>query len=38
LERALVAGEIDEEIFDRREEELLDRLDEIRAHFQGVDT
>ncbi|MFB7916536.1 gas vesicle protein GvpG [Streptomyces sp. NPDC056061] len=38
LERALVAGEIDEESFDRREDELLDRLDEIRAHVQGVDT
>ncbi|MFJ7198651.1 MULTISPECIES: gas vesicle protein GvpG [unclassified Streptomyces] len=38
LERALVAGEIDEEAFDRREDELLDRLDEIRAHVQGVDT
>ncbi|MFB6717786.1 gas vesicle protein GvpG [Streptomyces sp. NPDC056178] len=38
LERALVAGEIDEETFDRREDELLDRLDEIRAHVQGVDT
>ncbi|MCX5113504.1 gas vesicle protein GvpG [Streptomyces sp. NBC_00378] len=38
LERALVAGEIDEETFDQREDELLDRLDEIRAHVQGVDT
>ncbi|GGT64678.1 MULTISPECIES: gas vesicle protein GvpG [Streptomyces] len=38
LERALVAGDIDEETFDRREDELLDRLDEIRAHAQGVDT
>ncbi|WP_330435661.1 MULTISPECIES: gas vesicle protein GvpG [Streptomyces] len=38
LERALVAGEIDEETFDRREDELLDRLDEIRAHAQGVGT
>ncbi|MFF3786160.1 gas vesicle protein GvpG [Streptomyces sp. NPDC001933] len=38
LERALVAGEIDEEAFDQREDELLDRLDEIRAHVQGVDT
>ncbi|MCT2544152.1 MULTISPECIES: gas vesicle protein GvpG [Streptomyces] len=38
LERALVAGDIDEETFDRREDELLDRLDEIRAHVQGVDT
>ena len=32
LERALLAGRIDEETFDRREDELLDRLDEIRAH------
>ncbi|WP_354645321.1 gas vesicle protein GvpG [Kitasatospora camelliae] len=32
LERALLAGQIDEETFDRREDELLDRLDEIRAH------
>ncbi|MEV1040209.1 gas vesicle protein GvpG [Streptomyces sp. NBC_01732] len=38
LERALVAGEIDEQTFDQREDELLDRLDEIRAHVQGVDT
>ncbi|MEU7642571.1 gas vesicle protein GvpG [Streptomyces sp. NPDC039016] len=37
LERALLAGEIDEETFDRREDELLDRLDEIRAHRQGLD-
>ncbi|MEV0533586.1 gas vesicle protein GvpG [Kitasatospora sp. NPDC050463] len=34
LERALLAGEIDEETFDRREDELLDRLDEISAHRQ----
>ncbi|WP_033349657.1 gas vesicle protein GvpG [Kitasatospora aureofaciens] len=34
LERALLAGEIDEETFDRREDELLDRLDEIRARTQ----
>ncbi|MFE7393378.1 gas vesicle protein GvpG [Streptomyces sp. NPDC057582] len=38
LERALLAGDIDEETFDRREDELLDRLDEIRAHVQGTDT
>ncbi|GGV50657.1 gas vesicle protein [Kitasatospora herbaricolor] len=31
LEKALLAGQIDEETFDRREDELLDRLDEI-AH------
>jgi len=35
LEKALLAGEIDEETFDRREDELLDRLDEIRARAQG---
>ncbi|MFF3244660.1 gas vesicle protein GvpG [Streptomyces sp. NPDC002870] len=35
LERQLVAGEIDEETFDRREDELLDRLEEIRAFWQG---
>ncbi|MET9618394.1 gas vesicle protein GvpG [Kitasatospora indigofera] len=34
LEKALLAGQIDEETFDRREDELLDRLDEIRAHAQ----
>ncbi|MET7550058.1 MULTISPECIES: gas vesicle protein GvpG [unclassified Streptomyces] len=38
LEKALLAGEIDDETFDRREDELLDRLDEIRAHVQGTDT
>ncbi|MER6104086.1 gas vesicle protein GvpG [Streptomyces sp. NPDC001832] len=38
LEQALLAGDIDEETFDRREDELLDRLDEIRAHAQGIDT
>lgn len=32
LERSLLAGEIDEETFDRREDELLDRLEEIRVH------
>ncbi|MFD4414968.1 gas vesicle protein GvpG [Streptomyces sp. NPDC058475] len=35
LERRLVAGDIDQETFDRREDELLDRLEEIRAHQQG---
>ncbi|WP_335934971.1 gas vesicle protein GvpG [Streptomyces sp. PTD5-9] len=35
LERRLLAGEIDEETFDRREDELLDRLDEIRARARG---
>ncbi|MFI6849170.1 gas vesicle protein GvpG [Kitasatospora sp. NBC_00085] len=37
LERDLLAGHIDEETFDRREDELLDRLDEIRAHRQRND-
>ncbi|MFI0154635.1 gas vesicle protein GvpG [Streptomyces lydicus] len=32
LEEQLLAGEIDEETFDRREDELLDRLEEIRDH------
>ncbi|MBM9623299.1 gas vesicle protein GvpG [Streptomyces zhihengii] len=32
LERRLLSGEIDEEAFDRLEDELLDRLDEIKAH------
>ncbi|MFD3480378.1 gas vesicle protein GvpG [Streptomyces sp. NPDC058695] len=31
LERQLLDGEIDEAAFDEREDELLDRLDEIRA-------
>ncbi|MFF1640285.1 gas vesicle protein GvpG [Streptomyces sp. NPDC058246] len=35
LERRLVAGDIDQDTFDRREDELLDRLEEIRAHQQG---
>ncbi|PBC70472.1 gas vesicle protein GvpL/GvpF [Streptomyces sp. TLI_235] len=35
LESDLLAGRIDEETFDRREDELLDRLDDIRAHWQG---
>ncbi|MGW1893413.1 gas vesicle protein GvpG [Streptomyces sp. NPDC002004] len=35
LERRLLAGEIDEETFDRREDELLDRLEEIRAFRSG---
>jgi hypothetical protein len=35
LERLLLAGEIDEETFDQREDELLDRLEEIRAFRQG---
>jgi len=32
LEAQLVAGEIDEETFDRREDELLDRLEEIMEY------
>ncbi|MGW0965178.1 gas vesicle protein GvpG [Streptomyces sp. NPDC002516] len=35
LERQLEAGEIDEETFDGLEDQLLDRLDEIRVHEQG---
>jgi len=35
LERQLLAGEIDEETFDRREDELLDRLEEIRTRGQS---
>ncbi|NGO14148.1 gas vesicle protein [Streptomyces sp. HC44] len=31
LERALLDGRIDEDEYDRREDELLDRLDEITA-------
>lgn len=34
LEAQLLAGHIDEETFDRREDELLDRLDEIREFRQ----
>jgi len=36
LEQALLDGEIDEETFDEREDELLDRLEEIRAHTAGT--
>ncbi|MFD8643904.1 gas vesicle protein GvpG [Streptomyces zaomyceticus] len=32
LEAQLVRGEIDEETFEAREDELLDRLEEITAH------
>ncbi|MEU2158342.1 gas vesicle protein GvpG [Streptomyces sp. NPDC019396] len=35
LERQLLAGEMDEETFDQREDELLDRLDEIQAFQRG---
>lgn len=34
LEQRLVSGEIDQETFDRREDELIDRLDEIEAFRQ----
>jgi hypothetical protein len=36
LEQDLLDGEIDEEEFDRREDELLDRLEEIRARRGGI--
>ncbi|MEU4107426.1 gas vesicle protein GvpG [Streptomyces sp. NPDC048208] len=35
LEKQLLAGEIDEETFDRHEDELLDRLEEIRNFRQN---
>lgn len=35
LEEQLTAGEIDEEEFDRREDELLDRLEIALAHGTG---
>lgn len=35
LEQRLLAGDIDQETFDQREDELLDRLEEIRAYWQG---
>ncbi|WP_455353286.1 gas vesicle protein GvpG [Streptomyces sp. SYSU K217416] len=35
LEKALLAGDIDEEAFDKREDELLDRLEEIKARAQA---
>ncbi|MFI6373616.1 gas vesicle protein GvpG [Streptomyces sp. NPDC050546] len=35
LERALLEGRIDEAEYDRREDELLDRLDEINARRRG---
>ncbi|MFD4789194.1 gas vesicle protein GvpG [Streptomyces sp. NPDC058459] len=35
LEQQLLAGEIDEKTFDRREDELLDRLEEIRNFRNG---
>ncbi|GAA2498681.1 gas vesicle protein GvpG [Streptomyces thermolineatus] len=36
LEQALLDGEIDEEEFDRREDELLDRLEELEAYQQSL--
>ncbi|MFD9214980.1 gas vesicle protein GvpG [Streptomyces sp. NPDC059544] len=33
LEARLLSGEIDEETFDRREDELLEQLEEIRAFW-----
>ncbi|GGM97489.1 gas vesicle protein GvpG [Streptomyces fuscichromogenes] len=35
LERALLAGRIDQAGFDEREDQLLDRLEEIAAHRRG---
>jgi hypothetical protein len=35
LEQELLAGRIDQEDFDLREDELLDRLDEIRRFREG---
>ncbi|MFK8906648.1 gas vesicle protein GvpG [Streptomyces sp. YS-3] len=36
LEQQLLQGEIDEETFDRQEDELLDRLEEIREFRQQL--
>ncbi|MET7605841.1 gas vesicle protein GvpG [Streptomyces avermitilis] len=36
LERALVSGQIDQETFDRREDELLDRLEEINRFREAT--
>lgn len=36
LEQQLLRGEIDEETFDRQEDELLDRLAEITAYRQQL--
>ncbi|RII20411.1 Gas vesicle protein G [Streptomyces sp. YIM 130001] len=36
LERELLSGRIDDEEFDRREDELLDRLEECEAHQPGT--
>ncbi|MFF2324459.1 MULTISPECIES: gas vesicle protein GvpG [unclassified Streptomyces] len=37
LEADLLAGRIDDEEFDRREDELLDRLEEITEYWQGTE-
>ncbi|WP_328741002.1 gas vesicle protein GvpG [Streptomyces erythrochromogenes] len=36
LERQLLCGEIDQETFDRQEDELIDRLEEIAAFRQQL--
>ncbi|CAM5646294.1 hypothetical protein STAFG_8951 [Streptomyces afghaniensis 772] len=36
LERALLEGRVDEDEYDRREDELLDRLDEITARRRAL--
>lgn len=36
LEKELLAGRIDEETFEEREDKLLDRLEEITAHRRGA--
>jgi len=38
LERELLAGDIGEEEFDRREDELLDRLEELEAYQRRLRT
>ncbi|MFF3000688.1 gas vesicle protein GvpG [Streptomyces sp. NPDC057950] len=35
LERALLEGRIDQAVFDEREDQLLDRLEEIAAYRRG---
>ncbi|MFD3457466.1 gas vesicle protein GvpG [Streptomyces sp. NPDC058691] len=36
LEKELLAGRIDEETFEEREDKLLDRLEEITEHRRGT--
>ncbi|MEV6793465.1 gas vesicle protein GvpG [Streptomyces sp. NPDC051320] len=36
LERELLSGGIDEDEFDRREDELLDRLEWLEAHYRRL--